>query len=531
MKIGEKSGVSHKHRVIACSVAIFYMMTLFPYSAYALEGEGAKRNRALVEAAFTGEKASAVISAERGGEVRLGRATIVIPPGALKKDTEISITRLFRVADTGERLYNATEGRGGYRFLPAGQQFEKEVIIRLPYGEELSGKKAALDELKTYFYDTKKGVWTALTRRVLLEDEGLIESVSTHFTDMINGTLVLPETAEALDFNINSIKNLEAANPLSGVVRPEGFEASSFGDASFRFSLPLTAGRAGLTPSVAVVYSSGGGNGICGIGFDVQYGSVITTDTRQGLPKYDGNDTYVKDGTILEKVGGRGADRGRGDIRYRPEREAAFERIIRHHEKNGNTADDWWEVTDRQGRVRRYGRYGDGGVDGKVACVTEATRGIFTWYLTEEEDSYGNTVRYVYKKHGNYVYPDEIRYTGYYKGSHYTEGKHIVKFGYHETENTLRPDVRTDGRGKFITECALRLAWIQTYYGAITEGSLIRSYQFTYETGLGGVSLVSAFRVAYRNGESYEYRFTYEDLPKGEGNTYTVCRADTMGNR
>ena len=123
MKIGEKSGVSHKHRVIACSVAIFYMMTLFPYSAYALEGEGAKRNRALVEAAFTGEKESAVISAERGGEVRLGRATIVIPPGALKKDTEISITRLFRVADTGERLYNATEGRGGYRFLPAGQQF------------------------------------------------------------------------------------------------------------------------------------------------------------------------------------------------------------------------------------------------------------------------------------------------------------------------------------------------------------------------------------------------------------------------
>jgi len=227
MEIGEKSVVPHKHRVIACSAAIFYIVTLFPFSAFAQEVSEGKRTRALIEATFTGEKESALIRAEEGGEVRLGRASIVIPPGALKKDTEISITRLFRVADTGERLYNATEGRGGYRFLPAGQQFEKEVVITIPYEEALSGKRAALEELKTYFYDTKKKVWTALPRRALLEEEGLIESESTHFTDMINGTLTLPETADPLDFNINSIKNLEAANPLSGIVSVQGLEGGA----------------------------------------------------------------------------------------------------------------------------------------------------------------------------------------------------------------------------------------------------------------------------------------------------------------
>jgi len=112
--------ISTQHRVIACSAAIFYIVTLFPFSAFAQEVSEGKRTRALIEAAFTGEKKSALIRAEEGGEVRLGRASIVIPPGALKKDTEISITRLFRVAETGERLYNATEGRGGVSIFTCG---------------------------------------------------------------------------------------------------------------------------------------------------------------------------------------------------------------------------------------------------------------------------------------------------------------------------------------------------------------------------------------------------------------------------
>jgi len=45
----------------------------------------------------------------------------------------------------------------------------------------------------------------------------VVVSLTDHFTDMINATLKMPESPENIDFNINSIKGLEAANPGSGV--------------------------------------------------------------------------------------------------------------------------------------------------------------------------------------------------------------------------------------------------------------------------------------------------------------------------
>ncbi|MGI5093488.1 SpvB/TcaC N-terminal domain-containing protein, partial [Treponema socranskii] len=260
------------------------------------------------------------------------------------------------------------------------------------------------------------------------------------------------------DFNINSIKNLEAANPLSGVVRPEGFEASSFGDASFRFTLPLTAGRAGLTPSVAVVYSSGGGNGICGIGFDVQYGSVITTDTRQGLPKYDGNDTYVKDGTILRCI-----KKGVGVWEYEPKKKTVFEKIERHR----NDEDDWWVVYEKNGIKKYYGNSPD-----SYSCAGGSKRAKFSWYLTKEEDRYGNTIVYTYEKDEEYVYPTEIRYTGHGR----ERGRYFVSFGYDKklAGNYIRPDVRTDGRGKFLSVCGWRLTEISTNYEHQENGGMTK---------------------------------------------------------
>ena len=95
------------------------------------------------------EKSEVLISAEEGGTVVLGEASIEIPEGALKKDTRISITRIHKVEDTGESLCNATAHPGGYRFLPAGTKFEKDVTITLPYSGELNAKPQALSGLYT----------------------------------------------------------------------------------------------------------------------------------------------------------------------------------------------------------------------------------------------------------------------------------------------------------------------------------------------------------------------------------------------
>ncbi|MCL2720919.1 MAG: hypothetical protein FWD47_06220, partial [Treponema sp.] len=62
---------------------------------------------------------SKLITASEGGVVELEEARIIIPPGALEEDTQISITRLFSTQDTEEGIKNATVAGGGYRFLPA----------------------------------------------------------------------------------------------------------------------------------------------------------------------------------------------------------------------------------------------------------------------------------------------------------------------------------------------------------------------------------------------------------------------------
>ena len=49
--------------------------------------------------------------------------------------------------------------------------------------------------------------------------------------------------------------------------------------------LPLTAGRGGVTPSVVLSYSSGGGNGPFGLGWSVNQPSC-RRKTDKGIPRY-----------------------------------------------------------------------------------------------------------------------------------------------------------------------------------------------------------------------------------------------------
>ncbi|MBR1911502.1 MAG: hypothetical protein IJ828_04010, partial [Treponema sp.] len=135
----EISKPSAAKRALALFTALLYLSCLAPAATYAAP----PAQPALEQAAQT--FAAATISAEKGGEVRLGKACIAIPAGALERDTEISITRLRKVEDTGENLDNATASGGGYRFLPAGQQFQKEVSITIPYDRTLNMRETALE--------------------------------------------------------------------------------------------------------------------------------------------------------------------------------------------------------------------------------------------------------------------------------------------------------------------------------------------------------------------------------------------------
>src|SRR5882724_10460088 len=71
---------------------------------------------------------------------------------------------------------------------------------------------------------------------------------------------------------INGIGEKFAANPVTGT-------------GSLTIPLPLSPGRSGFTPGLALSYDSGAGNGPYGFGWSLGY-PTITRRTDRGLPQY-----------------------------------------------------------------------------------------------------------------------------------------------------------------------------------------------------------------------------------------------------
>jgi len=72
----------------------------------------------------------------------------------------------------------------------------------------------------------------------------------------------------------------------------ETFQPSEFTGTS-GMSIPvMTSPCRGFEPQLSVDYSSGAGNGIFGLGFDLSI-PKISRKTSKGLPLYDGTDTFI----------------------------------------------------------------------------------------------------------------------------------------------------------------------------------------------------------------------------------------------
>ena len=122
----------------------------------------------------------------------------------------------------------------------------------------------------------------------------------------------------------------------------ETFQANAFtGTANFAIPLTLTPGRSGFSPSLALRYSSGTGNGPFGLGWDLDLRSIARR-TEKGLPTYDETDIFVLSGEEELVPARRRATAGRdawvADTeqlgafrveRFRPRTERGFSRIER----------------------------------------------------------------------------------------------------------------------------------------------------------------------------------------------------------
>ncbi|AUX35897.1 MULTISPECIES: SpvB/TcaC N-terminal domain-containing protein [Sorangium] len=186
---------------------------------------------------------------------------------------------------------------------------------------------------------------------------------------------------------IRGVDEKFSANPVTGT-------------GSFSIPLPLSPGRAGFGPAMAVTYDSGAGNGPFGAGWQLSI-PRIARKTDKGLPRYDDaheSDVFVLSGAEdlvpARSLDGAELDRYETEdervIRYRPRVEGAFARIERREVKaSGNV---YWTATTPDNVTSVYGR----SPEARIADPARPER-IFSWLLEETRDDKGNVVAYAYK--------------------------------------------------------------------------------------------------------------------------------------
>lgn len=245
--------------------------------------------------------------------------------------------------------------------------------------------------------------------------------------------------------------------------------------------LPITLpdGRNGFQPNLALTYSTGQGNGPFGMGWSLGV-PRISRKTSHGIPRYNAGDTFVLSGVddlvALPKTSSPVA------VSYRPRIEGAFARI----ERRAASGTDYWQVTQRDGVISRYGARGR---DGKVEIVPAArvvdpqdSSRVFAWLLSETRDTFGNTITYEYEQLGHSSggrqqrgepYLTAVRYGDY--GSQ-KEAKNLVEV---RLKYGTRPDVLHHSRAGFEITTSMRCTAIEIWICAPTP-VLSRAYQIEY---------------------------------------------------
>lgn len=197
----------------------------------------------------------------------------------------------------------------------------------------------------------------------------------------------------------------------------ESFQATSFtGSGSHTVPVAISPGRAGFQPALTLRYSSANGNGVFGLGWDLDV-PLIARKTDRGIPTYDDElDTFTLEGNeelvpalIEVHPPGGGASTWEPEPtvvhppytarRYRPRTEAFHARIERwQHDVTGEVH---WRTISRDNVTSVYGST----PHARVSDPDTPDR-VYAWLLSETFDAPGNHMRYEYAR------DDPLLFTG-----------------------------------------------------------------------------------------------------------------------
>ncbi|MBI2778711.1 MAG: VCBS repeat-containing protein, partial [Gammaproteobacteria bacterium] len=280
------------------------------------------------------------------------------------------------------------------------------------------------------------------------------------------------------------------------------FDVTPTGAASYTIPITVPPGVNGMAPSLSLQYNSQSGNGLLGMGWNINGLSAIhrcprtiaQQDSATGTVNFDTNDRFCLDGQRLMVV--NGAAYGAVGAEYRTEIES-FARVV----SSGGTAGDpqSFTVYTKDGKIIEYGVTEDSRV--QAEGKTQAR----VWAANKIRDRKNNAITIVYTENstqGEY-YPSRIDYP---KGR-------SVQFTYE-----ARTDDISGYMGGSKISITQRLAGIQTVVNMRGTDSVVRSYKLAYEQGtVTGRSRLASIQECTPSECLTPTRFGWQEGEKGFG--------------
>ena len=488
-----------------------------------IQGGRADYARALVS---VGGKAEKQFLAHRADSIAIGGNVLSVKAADIARDGRYSVTAL-RETDIPALDYgmtNVTAKGDGYRFLPHGNHFEgKGATVKIKYDRTRIPSGFTEDDINTYYFDKNTKHWVALERVRVDKKETCVVSRTTHFTDMINGVIKAPESPQTDGFTPTMMNDIKAADPTANINLITPPTANNRGSASLQYGFEMPPARNGMAPSLGIQYSSEGGSGWLGEGWNLSVPS-ITLDTRWGVPRYDTEketETYLISGSMLSTMGEDGkmgvAHRGekmprKADRQFYTRQGGDFSRIIR---KGSSPADYSWEVTDKQGVKYTYG--GEGAVlKGTITDLGGNTREVISeWKLKRVEETHGDYIEYVYETADEPVRGGLMAKAIYLKeihaGNSGQQPHTVVAF-----EGSKEKHLKTNNaRYGYLTSSNRLLEKVKVNF----QGSELRSYAFAYREGAFHKDVLTGVRQLDDKGAEVSFQnFDYYDDVQSDKN-------------
>ncbi|KAM3416066.1 hypothetical protein BST61_g9551 [Cercospora zeina] len=178
------------------------------------------------------------------------------------------------------------------------------------------------------------------------------------------------------------------------------------GTGTYTIPIAVTPGRAAAETAFSLSYSSGGGNGIFGLGWSHSFDMSVSRKCDSSLPQYldeESPDTFVLTGfgELVPCFEGTATNYQHVHVQaddkyvvkqYRPRLERSFARI-EWWTRIDELHDTHWRVFSPENELSVYGRDEESRVIGRDECGIRT----FSWLLCEQYDCMGNARRLIYK--------------------------------------------------------------------------------------------------------------------------------------